>query len=188
MTYGSGQDWMISDHDEGIRQMKWASHCLFALGVILMEEDTHMTKGSILSILPIRTFRLWLSLDTTRWLIRLRYSAGESEVILGKFLKQHNIPREAVVILTKTFNPDDSDGGPAGLVNQQGLSRKVNPSLSLIFVEDTEVAENLRISQAFPREAATRLYRCSPMSSIRLWYTHRGDYAGITWCCPARLG
>jgi aryl-alcohol dehydrogenase-like predicted oxidoreductase len=22
MTYGSGQDWMISDHDEGIRQMK----------------------------------------------------------------------------------------------------------------------------------------------------------------------
>jgi aryl-alcohol dehydrogenase-like predicted oxidoreductase len=41
-------------------------------------------------------------------------------------LKKHDIPRESVVILTKTFNPDDSDGGPAGLVNQKGLSRKVS--------------------------------------------------------------
>ena len=24
MQYGSGQDWMISDHDEGIKQMKYA--------------------------------------------------------------------------------------------------------------------------------------------------------------------
>lgn len=24
MTYGSGQEWMIADHDEGIRQMKYA--------------------------------------------------------------------------------------------------------------------------------------------------------------------
>lgn len=24
MTYGSGQEWMIGDHDEGIRQMKYA--------------------------------------------------------------------------------------------------------------------------------------------------------------------
>ena len=56
------------------------------------------------------------------------YSAGESEVILGKFLKQHKIPRESVVILTKTFNPDGKAEvrGPAGLNNQRGLGRKVS--------------------------------------------------------------
>lgn len=59
------------------------------------------------------------------------YSNGESEVILGKFLKAHSIPRESVVILTKTFNPDAKaeDLGPAGLVNHRGSSRKVNPHL-----------------------------------------------------------
>jgi aryl-alcohol dehydrogenase-like predicted oxidoreductase len=58
------------------------------------------------------------------------YSAGESEVILGKFLKQHQIPRESVVILTKTYNPDGKpeDRGPGGLVNHSGLSRKVSPA------------------------------------------------------------
>ena len=56
------------------------------------------------------------------------YSAGESEVILGKFLKQHKIPRESVVILTKTFNTDGKleDKGPAGFTNHRGLSRKVS--------------------------------------------------------------
>lgn len=55
------------------------------------------------------------------------YSAGESEVILGKFLKQHTIPRESVVIMTKTYNPDGTDEarGPAGMANQRGLNRKV---------------------------------------------------------------
>ena len=55
------------------------------------------------------------------------YSDGESEVILGKFLKQHQIPRESVVILTKTYNPDGTaeERGPAGLANQRGLNRKV---------------------------------------------------------------
>lgn len=33
------------------------------------------------------------------------YSAGESEVLLGKMLKQHNVPRESVVIMTKTYAP-----------------------------------------------------------------------------------
>ncbi|GFZ48855.1 LOW QUALITY PROTEIN: Putative aryl-alcohol dehydrogenase [Saitozyma sp. JCM 24511] len=91
MTYGSGQEWMIADHDEGIRQIKYA-----------------YDQG-------INTF------DTANV-----YSAGESEVILGKFLKQHKIPREGVVILTKTFGPDGKaeDRGPAGLTNHRGLSRK----------------------------------------------------------------
>jgi aryl-alcohol dehydrogenase-like predicted oxidoreductase len=49
---------------------------------------------------------------------------------LGKFLKAHDINRESVVILTKTFNPDAKaeDLGPAGLVNHRGSSRKVSPA------------------------------------------------------------
>lgn len=90
MQYGSA-DWMINDHDEAIKQLKYA-----------------YDKG-------INAF------DTANV-----YSAGESEVILGKFLAQHKIPRESVVILTKTYNPDGKpeDRGPAGLANHRGLSRK----------------------------------------------------------------
>ena len=60
------------------------------------------------------------------------YSDGESEVILGKFLKQHKIPRESVVILTKTYNSEGKleEKGPAGWTNQKGLSRKVSPPSS----------------------------------------------------------
>lgn len=35
------------------------------------------------------------------------YSNGRSEVLVGKFLKKYNIPREKVVILTKVFFPID---------------------------------------------------------------------------------
>jgi aryl-alcohol dehydrogenase-like predicted oxidoreductase len=67
------------------------------------------------------------------------YSNGESERVLGKALKQYNIPREQVVILTKCYfavADDQSDlvmgFPPATLqerygsqyINRQGLSRK----------------------------------------------------------------
>ncbi|KAI0628886.1 Aldo/keto reductase [Trametes polyzona] len=64
------------------------------------------------------------------------YSNGLSEVTLGKAIKQHNLPREELVIMTKAlfspvpkekninvwnpgFNPVD-----VGIINQQGLNRK----------------------------------------------------------------
>jgi hypothetical protein len=56
------------------------------------------------------------------------YSAGVSERILGKFLKTYEIPRENVVILTKTyfeFGPAEAHG-PAGFANNARLSRKVS--------------------------------------------------------------
>jgi aryl-alcohol dehydrogenase-like predicted oxidoreductase len=58
------------------------------------------------------------------------YSQGNSERILGKFLKAYNIPRESVVILTKAFFKwgDEDSYGPAGFVNNGGLSRKVSIS------------------------------------------------------------
>jgi aryl-alcohol dehydrogenase-like predicted oxidoreductase len=63
------------------------------------------------------------------------YSSGLSEEILGRAIKQHNLPRDEIVIMTKAFFPVSRDQaqlifpGPAadadGYVNQYGLSRKV---------------------------------------------------------------
>jgi len=63
------------------------------------------------------------------------YSNGISEIILGKAIKQHNLPREEIVVMTKVYgvvghepgtnfwrdgkNPDEH-----GYINQHGLSRK----------------------------------------------------------------
>lgn len=60
------------------------------------------------------------------------YSNGYSEVLLGKFLKKYEIPRDKVVIMTKGFFATDESmdlkhGGSANsisLINSQGLSRK----------------------------------------------------------------
>ena len=54
------------------------------------------------------------------------YSAGNSERVIGKFLKQHNIPREDVVIMTKCyFRLADRQGDSGKLqFNDKGLSRK----------------------------------------------------------------
>jgi len=60
------------------------------------------------------------------------YSTGDSEEILGRAIKQHQLPRDEIVIMTKVFFPLSRGKllfpGPAadsnGLVNQYGLSRK----------------------------------------------------------------
>ncbi|WWD05780.1 hypothetical protein V865_003863 [Kwoniella europaea PYCC6329] len=54
------------------------------------------------------------------------YSQGNSERILGKFLKTYDIPRESVVIMTKTYMAfgDEKSYGSAGYVNNSRLSRK----------------------------------------------------------------
>ncbi|KAL9647168.1 hypothetical protein ABK040_004884 [Willaertia magna] len=68
------------------------------------------------------------------------YSNGESEKILGKFIKVNNISREEIVIATKVFLPVDKSGGQSFVgkfkakPNTNGLSRKhimeaVNDSL-----------------------------------------------------------
>ncbi|KAJ7364280.1 NADP-dependent oxidoreductase domain-containing protein, partial [Mycena albidolilacea] len=63
------------------------------------------------------------------------YSSGISEEILGRAIKQHQLPRDEIVVMTKVFFPLSRDktsflyGGPAvdadGYVNQYGLSRKM---------------------------------------------------------------
>jgi aryl-alcohol dehydrogenase-like predicted oxidoreductase len=59
-----------------------------------------------------------------------------SEVVLGKAIKQHNLPREEIVVMTKLycavarqFEEGIIRGRGAddlGYVNQHGLSRKVS--------------------------------------------------------------
>lgn len=71
------------------------------------------------------------------------YSNGLSEIILGKAIKQFNLPRDEIVVMTKLYgvvgktpkeiyrpdvNPDEY-----GYVNQYGLSRKVCRSFSHIY-------------------------------------------------------
>lgn len=63
------------------------------------------------------------------------YSNGLSETILGNAIKQLNLPREEIVVMTKLYQPCPKDTGAnlvtsgvnpdeAGYVNQWGLSRK----------------------------------------------------------------
>src|SRR5436305_516166 len=62
------------------------------------------------------------------------YSNGLSEMIIGKALKQYNIPRSKVVILSKCYFDVHEDGpqqhsvfiphDPVEMMNQIGLSRK----------------------------------------------------------------
>lgn len=64
------------------------------------------------------------------------YSAGDSEILMGQAIKKFNIPREDLVIFTKTFFPVANKGPRAiasamtdpnnqGYLNQHGLSRYV---------------------------------------------------------------
>ncbi|KAJ6566459.1 NADP-dependent oxidoreductase domain-containing protein [Mycena capillaripes] len=62
------------------------------------------------------------------------YSNGVSEEVLGRAIKEHNLPRDEIVVMTKLFlavskNPDEglygrTDLDSTGYVNQYGLSRK----------------------------------------------------------------
>lgn len=62
------------------------------------------------------------------------YSDGASEEILGKAIKEYNLPRDEIVVMTKVFGytawnkPKDDEPG-ARTVNQHGLSRKVRPAI-----------------------------------------------------------
>jgi len=92
------------------------------------------------------------------------YSNGRSEIILGKALKAHNIPREDVVIMTKVFFTVDrtaahtiGDPDEGGYVNQHGLSRKhifdsVKASLKRLDLEYIDVLQCHRFDNDTPIE------------------------------------
>jgi len=93
------------------------------------------------------------------------YSNGLSEIILGKALKQFNVPREEVVIMTKVFflvakSPSDGfimDPGAKGYVNRHGLSRKhifdsIKASLERLQVDYVDVLQCHRFDPETPIE------------------------------------
>ncbi|KAJ3509322.1 hypothetical protein NLJ89_g5282 [Agrocybe chaxingu] len=124
------------------------------------------------------------------------YSNGRSEIILGKAIKQLNLPRDEIVVMTKVFftvgktadailfgpgNPDDY-----GYVNQHGLSRKhifdsVKLSLERLqldyidvlqchrFDPDTPIAETM---QALHDVVQAGYVRYIGMSSCWAWQFH----------------
>ncbi|CEL60078.1 hypothetical protein RSOLAG1IB_09336 [Rhizoctonia solani AG-1 IB] len=96
------------------------------------------------------------------------YAKGDSERILGKAIKQLNLPRDEIVVMTKVYYPvaptftlPDPAADAAGYVNQYGLSRKhifesIKHSLERLqldyvdvlqchwFDEDTPIAETMQ--------------------------------------------
>ena len=116
------------------------------------------------------------------------YSNGLSEVVLGKAIKQHNLPRDEIVVMTKvsarqrcpalrcltsrlqlyaevkrnineSFTPH-IDPDTVGYVNQHGLSRKVG-WLSARSRTNADVirAAHLRLGEAQLGASAARLHR-----------------------------
>jgi aryl-alcohol dehydrogenase-like predicted oxidoreductase len=96
------------------------------------------------------------------------YSNGQSEEILGAFLKKYNIQRSSVVIMSKTYHRVDENRGPVDPVGQQinddlqvnqvGLPRK-----HIMDAVDTSIA---RLGTYIDILQIHRLDRDTPMEEI----------------------
>lgn len=134
--------------------------------------------------------RAW-DLGINTWDTADTYSNGESERILGKFMKKYSIPRSKVVIMTKLFNPvmdDDSRPNPADpysqeLANQMGLSRKhifdaVDASLERLGTSYIDVLQMHRLDHETPPEEIMRaLHDLVCMGKVR----YLGGSSMYTW-------
>ncbi|OJT07162.1 hypothetical protein TRAPUB_1977 [Trametes pubescens] len=97
------------------------------------------------------------------------YSNGLSEAIIGKAIRQFNLPREELVIMTKLYFPkpkdistvlwrgDDAEAAEHGIINQKGLSRKhifdsVKESLKSLQLEYIDVLQCHRFDYDTPIE------------------------------------
>ncbi|KAL1947054.1 hypothetical protein VTO73DRAFT_14015 [Trametes versicolor] len=95
------------------------------------------------------------------------YSNGQSEIILGKAIKQLNLPRDELVIMTKlhaavhpdpavfTFVKSDEQLAELGIINQRGLGRKhifdsVKASLKRLQVEYIDLLQCHRFDYNTP--------------------------------------
>ncbi|KZP19038.1 Aldo keto reductase [Athelia psychrophila] len=125
------------------------------------------------------------------------YSNGASEVVLGKAIKAHNLPRDEIVIMTKLFMtvgrtaPSILDVAPPELeadhyVNQRGLSRKhifeaVKHSLARLQLDYVDVLQCHRFDYETPIEETMQALhdvvkagyaRYIGMSSCWAWQFH----------------
>ena len=115
------------------------------------------------------------------WETANTYSNGQSEVIIGKALKEYNIPRSKVVLMTKIYYPvmdSDPDYRPSNprndglLVNQMGLSRKhifeaVDASLSRLQTSYIDVLQLHRLDRdTEPEEIMKALHDLVQMGKV----------------------
>lgn len=120
------------------------------------------------------------------------YSNGQSEVMLGKAIKQLNLPRDEVVVMTKLFSPVFKDVSVDGytvrsedfmVINQKGLNRKhifdsVKASLERLQLDYIDVLQCHRFDATTPYEETMQglhdvvkagLVRYIGMSSCWAW-------------------
>ncbi|KAG8999026.1 hypothetical protein FRB90_012173 [Tulasnella sp. 427] len=113
------------------------------------------------------------------------YSNGLSEVILGKAIKQHNLPRDEIVVMTKLWGTvarttsealawaSQEELGKNRYTNQQGLSRKLD-YIDLLqchrFDPNTPIEETM---QALDDVVKAGYVRYIGMSSCYAWQFHK---------------
>ncbi|KAK2467732.1 hypothetical protein APHAL10511_000027 [Amanita phalloides] len=124
------------------------------------------------------------------------YSFGQSEVILGKAIKEFNFPREEIVIMTKVYFPasrpavfallNGENPDKIGYANQYGLSRKhifdsVKASLKRLQLDYVDVLQCHRFDKNTPIEETMQALhdvvkagyvRYIGMSSCWAWQFH----------------
>ncbi|KAF8967947.1 aryl-alcohol dehydrogenase [Flammula alnicola] len=125
------------------------------------------------------------------------YSNGLSEVILGKAIKQLNLPRDEIVVMTKLYNVVAREHGTnliilgknpedMGYVNQRGLSRKhifqaIKHSLERLQLDYVDVLQCHRFDKDTPIEETMQALhdvvkagyaRYIGMSSCWAWQFH----------------
>ncbi|THU78570.1 Aldo keto reductase [Dendrothele bispora CBS 962.96] len=132
------------------------------------------------------------------------YSNGQSEIILGKAIKQHNLDRDKIVVMTKLFFTVEKseigkivpgkDVDDLGYVNQHGLSRKhifdsVKHSLKRLQLDYIDLLQCHRLDHDTPIEETMQALhdvvkagyvRYIGMSSCYAWEFHVMQNYAIT--------
>ncbi|CAE6374656.1 hypothetical protein RSOLAG22IIIB_13402 [Rhizoctonia solani] len=127
------------------------------------------------------------------------YSNGLSEVILGKAIKQHNLPRDELVVMTKLFATvapaiNIAWANPADYPNRNGLSRKhifesIQASLKRLQLDYVDVLQCHRFDPDTPIEETMQALhdvvqagyaRYIGMSSCHAWQFHVMQNYAIT--------
>ncbi len=68
---------------------------------------------------------MWTSILTgqCKWDTANIYSNGASERVIAKAIKEYDIPREKVVILTKCFGPVSDDPGLLAIMHRDSIAK-----------------------------------------------------------------
>ncbi|GAB1523614.1 hypothetical protein RhiTH_006764 [Rhizoctonia solani] len=127
------------------------------------------------------------------------YSNGLSEVVLGKAIKQHNLPRDEIVVMTKVYFPvapvvASAWQNAADYPNRNGLSRKhifesIQASLKRLQLDYVDVLQCHRFDPDTPIEETMQALhdvvqagyvRYIGMSSCHAWQFHVMQNYAIT--------